>query len=253
MVHLIACRIETEERMENLRLVVKHLKDVGDKIFVGEFDKERKIFLDDVMYMFEKDDKELFHRTKHFNTMLSKVENKIIGLTDCDVLIAKEQLKEAQRMIEEDNYDVVYPYQDNGFIMTEPLFRERYKEEGNFDFVKRHGWSHSELMKPSRGSTSTGGCCILKRSSWIEAGGENENMIGWAADDWERRDRMKILGYKQGRVQGWLLHLYHPRGSNSCDKCPTYNETMDIWRMVSKMTETELRRYIEKWEWKSRL
>lgn len=64
-------------------------------------------------------------------------------------------------------------------------------------------------------TNSVGGAFLVRKTLYLEAGGENEAFYGWGLEDQERIRRLFILGIPVTRVEGSLFHLYHPRNENS--------------------------------------
>jgi predicted glycosyltransferase involved in capsule biosynthesis len=65
------------------------------------------------------------------------------------------------------------------------------------------------------GYHSVGGAFIVNKDKYLEAGGENENVIGWGCDDNERVKRMEVLNMMVHYSTGPLFHLWHLRGKNN--------------------------------------
>ena len=75
---LIPLSIESDDRLRNVSLCIrylrKHLPDCS--IIVKECDSEMRLpeyLRDEVYYSFEKNDSNVFHKTRYFNEMLNEV------------------------------------------------------------------------------------------------------------------------------------------------------------------------------------
>ena len=91
-------------------------------------------------------------------------------------------------------------------------------------------------------SNSVGGAFLVRKSLYLEAGGENEAFYGWGMEDQERIRRMFILGLPVTQVDGSLFHLFHPRNENSRyrDKEAEYKSRQEFLK-ICRMTSEELR------------
>jgi predicted glycosyltransferase involved in capsule biosynthesis len=56
------------------------------------------------------------------------------------------------------------------------------------------------------GYCSKGGAFLADRNKYLEAGGENENFLGWGPEDFERVKRMEILHQTVHFAKGPLFH-----------------------------------------------
>jgi predicted glycosyltransferase involved in capsule biosynthesis len=137
---------------------------------------------------------------------------------------------------------MVYPYYGY-FVSMDKLssvvfskfLEDRFFEENNEKFI----------VSSRR---SVGGCVMLNRESFRNAGKENERFTSWGPEDIERYIRMKILGYKIKRVAGPLYHMHHERGKNSGYRDPEkYIAFIEEYRKVFNMKKKELEEYVSTW------
>ncbi len=208
---LIPVRIDSEDRMINLKLVIEFIKQHFEtKIIVLEADNEEQFFNDLIDKKFVDDDNPVFHRTHYINQLTKLSKSPFIAIWDTDVLILPSQIIEAVNLLRTDKADMVFPY-DGRFYNTPALIRDIYKNKKTFDvFVK-----NIDKFKLAYGTFSVGGAFIVNRKEYIKAGMENEKFNGWGPEDIERVKRWEILGNRIKRIEGSLFHLYHPRGNNS--------------------------------------
>ena len=91
---------------------------------------------------------------------------------------------------------------------------------------------------------SAGGAFFARTNDYIEAGGENENLIGWGFDDFCRFNRFLKLGYNIDRIEGVLYHMTHWRGNNSSPSNPNNEHNFEEYTKVTNMSKEELQEYV---------
>lgn len=236
---LIPCFHDSNDRDENLTLATKLLKeDFICKIIVGENQTSSFSHLGDRCMKFNYKE---FHRTRMLNQMSQKATTPIIVNYDADVAIPPLQILEAVRLIRS-GYDMVYPY--DGRFARVP--RTHYPELSKLRDV-------GTLTDNFRGTKpndpkSVGGAIVFNKRSFIEGGGENEFFRSYGPEDQERFHRFKKLGYKIRRVPGVLYHIDHKITLNSSMQQPSYDTNYIQWEMVQAMSDSELREYVDSWD-----
>jgi len=95
---IIPLRIDTEERKENLLMVIEYLLNNYDTtIMVLEADIEEKVNLPEkVNKVFIKDNDPVFHHSRYRNYMIRKAITPFIALWDADALAPVDQVLEGQ-------------------------------------------------------------------------------------------------------------------------------------------------------------
>jgi hypothetical protein len=137
-------------------------------------------------------------------------------------------------------WDMILPY--NGYV-------KNGLPEG---YTKGNLWFHLKNTCKPFILNSTGFGAIMNRDAWLSAGTENENMISYGPDDWERWDRWKKLGLK---IQLCPLpyadgmHMAHPDSiySRTANSMTKHNE--DEYEKIKGMTREQLQEYIKTWPW----
>lgn len=241
---VIPVRIDSSERSANLDVVLE-LLSYRKQAFVLLLEADTKPLYklkkaySNVRYLFAKDSDPVFHRTKYLNRLLRESETELVGIWDTDVIISDRQIDRAIQDICEGKAVLSYPYDGHFYFCTadESVI---YRQEGSKDYL---------LKQVNRGpycmSNSVGGAFLVRKSLYLEAGGENEAFYGWGLEDQERVRRMFILGLPVTRVEGPLFHLFHPRNENSRYK-DEEAESMSRreFLKVCGMTSDELRRSV---------
>ena len=206
---IIPIRIESEDRLRNVITVLLYLiSNFDTNIIVKEVDKhsvfsERALpqileFGEDascIRHIFEKSDDPLFLREKILNEMLVETTTKVVVNYDCDVLFEPDVYVEAYRRIMEDECDMVYPYGEGPWQFrvkaTDEVVSEFLTQDFNFGILENASWLDN---------AGEGWVQFLNRDVYFEGGMENENFMGSAPDDFERRYRFTTLGYRVHRL-----------------------------------------------------
>jgi hypothetical protein len=140
--------------------------------------------------------------------------------------------------------DIVYPYDGTFYWMGK---EERQHCHGDLSGLvgkkfRSVGASHTD-------NKSYGGAVGYNVESFFSAGGENEMMVSYGAEDQERWFRFNTLGLKVSRVDGALYHIDHYRGKDSTFSHADGRHNMRVWDMEKKMNKDELLNFIKTWSW----
>ncbi len=223
----IPVRVDTVERLENIRTVVNFLFQHGfQNISVLEAAALCNGFVKELLgkrinYSFIKDEDLVFHRTRYINKMVSEATTPYVAIWDTDVIVPAKQVAEALRWLETGEADFAYPY-DKPFLDTTPIIRKLFLEDGKIETLEQNRKKMKELYAPN----PLGGAFLANRDAYIKSGMENEDFYGWGMEDGERFYRWQKLGYKIKRVPGPLYHLTHGRGINSM----FHNPDQGLWK-----------------------
>lgn len=232
-------------RRENLELCYQYLlEDFNTNILIGE-QGERKIQKAQGCKYFHFDLKH-FHRTKMLNDMAKMSKTPIVVNWDCDVFVPAAQVYLAAARIRE-GADMVYPF-DGRFARVPRVWYDKLRESrdvgvfGNTEFKGKHG---KKLP-----TTSVGGAIMFNRESFLQGGGENEFMVSFGPEDWERNFRFSALGYQVERVPGCLYHLDHFVGTNSSNRNPYFKVNHKELTEMRKLNPEQLAAYVAAWPWR---
>jgi hypothetical protein len=239
----IPVSIDCPERLENLELVVNYLKQHLDtNIIIGELFTNKCYILNDsnVLIIKFNYNSDFFHRTKLLNDLLYMSNTKYVVNYDSDVLLSLNQLNETKKLLEEQKYDIVYPY--NGvFYDVNRSYIGEIQNTGSVDFLHK-------LKHPIRHHSSLGGVIFGNKNKLLRCGGENENFRSWGYEDDERYYRYDMYKYKIARASGGLVHIKHPKGKDSCKSNPYYARNRIELELVKSMCEKELYDYVKTWK-----
>lgn len=245
---LISVRIDSEERLENLSIILKYLdKYFNTHILIAEADAIPKVghlsLPDSCNHIFYRDNEPVFHHTKYNNLMTVESDTPIIAIYDTDVIFSVNQILKAVNVIRSGNADYVSPY-DGTFMSVDRLFKAMFGKLLDPELLQRN------TGKFGTGTyRSWGGAAFLNKSAFMAAGMDNEKIDSWGPEDIERMKRMQILGYKVKRITGPLFHLPHPSNPNS-----GYHDLnirirlMEEYLKVCSMKKEELIEYIHTWK-----
>ena len=236
-------RIDCEERLTNLRTVLRHFEGLGCRMIVLEADAVSalgdEVWPDVVEYIFVEDASKIFHRTRYINELLRMAETKVAAVLDTDVLVDYAQIDEAVRLILE-GCTLAYPYNGQFAILSEQMSVQMRKKL-DLEYL-----CHMKLCYYF-GRRVFGGAYLVNCQQYLRCGGENERFVGWGPEDAERMHRIKILGYKVAWTQsGQLYHLYHPRGNSVYRSKEDAKFMRDEFIKICCMSLDELKSYISK-------
>lgn len=249
---IMPVRIESDERMDNLKAVLNHVCGLGCRIVLLEADTQ-SVFNEKsnlntelkkhIRHEFVVDASPAFHRTRYINKLLNEACTEIVAVWDADVLVAYSQVYEAVENIQK-GCTIAYPYNGEYVMLSD---RESSIARQGFD-VEYLG---SRKLKSVFGRPFCGGVFLVHRQRYLQCGGENEHFTCWGPEDAERLRRVRILGHSAKWTQnGQAYHLYHPRGKNS----DFYSEEDAVrlrkeFAKVCSMEKEELQEYITGESW----
>lgn len=253
---IIPLRIESADRMRNIITLLCFLFGNFDtNVIIKEVDSE-PVFEENILpqikefigkdinltHVFEKSDDPVFYRMQILNEMLAMSKTDVVINYDCDVLMPVKTYLNAYESILNGTYDVVYPYGNGSFQKQVHVTDEIVSDFLNNDF------DLSILDKSSQVSSSDFGWVqFFNRSVYIEGGMENENFRGSSPEDKERFFRFTTLEYKVGRIDNWIYHLEHSRGSNSWPESirgnPYMAQNFEVWNHLQTLNKQKLKEY----------
>jgi predicted glycosyltransferase involved in capsule biosynthesis len=245
----IPVRIDSRDRYQNLICIINHLLAFNTNIIIfengpnaGEITYSHK----DVKIISEKESGP-FHRTKYLNKMARLATTKFIANYDCDVMFPYKQIVKAYNILQNNEADIVYPY--DGLFVNIP--RSLLLTKGTEVCEQASVNTLNPEDYPNFGKSSMGGALFLNRQVFIDSGMENEYFISWGAEDWERFRRFVKLGYRVGRVKGPLFHIDHARKQDSNENNPYYQRNVAEYQKVDTLPVEQLKEYIKTWPWLS--
>lgn len=236
---LFPLRIDSQERKENLNCVLLYiLRSTLASIIILEADVSRKYFpirSNRIKYYFLKDTNPVFHRTKMINLLFSLSKSNIVGVWDTDVLVSSRQISLAVESIRA-GFKLCFPY-DGRFLFLDKEISLQARKSCE-EYIRRE-FNVRIFSKPS-----VGGAYLVNRDEYINLGGENEKFYGWGPEDAERIKRFEILNIPINRIEGPLLHLYHPRINKNCSE-ETEIRNIQVFLDTCNKDQMEILDYVE--------
>lgn len=241
---IIPVKIESPDREFNFLRVIQYLCDnLETNIFISESDStcktksliekiDRKKTI--IKLFYEKNDSEVFHRTRLLNEMLFESKTEITVNYDVDVLLLIPTYLEARNKILNEECDLVYPFKKgdgqicidypNKDNLTENLFNEQYYKP----------WG-----------SLCGHVQFFYTQSYLNGGMENENFMSYGAEDLERMNRFIRFGYNVEWLDAQVYHLEHSRGINSSTNNPEYHANQSLYERLHNMEVDNLVEYYQ--------
>ena len=121
---LIPTRIETEDRLRNIISVVSYLlKHTDAKVIIKEVAPhnnflfralpiiKKYVDVSNLTFLYEESNEPLFCKSKVLNDLIVESDTKFVANYDADCILPVESYHKAYAMLENDQADVVYPYQ----------------------------------------------------------------------------------------------------------------------------------------------
>ena len=244
---IIPIKIESDDRKRNLQITLNYLqRNFDTNIIVYESDKisRAKKYIEDIsediLYMFEKNETGIFHRTRMLNEMTEIAKTNIIVNYDIDVIFSPQQLVASKNAISINKMDLCFPY-SGAFHDVPDIY---------FDNVKKDNLEKIDLNKcPLLNAQSVGGAFFFNKERYKEAGYENENFVSWGYEDNERIVRLQKLNYAMARIEGPCYHLTHSRDQNGWFSNPYIKQNESELEKIKGMNALEIMKYVKSWEW----
>jgi len=212
---LMPLRVDSEKRKENADTSISFiLRHFDATIIVAEGDESKRYYndfqTDKFLHCFIHDESVFFHKTKYINRLIELSSTRFIAVWDADVIAPPDQILESVTVLRQGKAIISIPYDGRVYVCDNylsDLFRRVPRTELLLKLVP--------ALPLMYGHCSTGGIFIANREKYLEAGGENESILGWGPEDFERVKRVEILNQKIHFSSGPLFHLWHPRGRTS--------------------------------------
>lgn len=240
----IPFKLDTPERLRNIRLIIKYITThFKTNVLIYENDIDQK-FTDkgNFQYRFIPRGDYIMHRTYLLNRMARESKTHIIVNYDTDVLFPIAQYVQSVKVIRENRYDMVFPYDGRFIDILEP----------NISIIQNT--LSVEALTPNSGKLihpkSVGGAIFWNKEKFFEGGMENERFISWGWEDDERMHRFGTLGFRISRVEGALYHMYHPRSQNSANtQHKAYYDNEAEYYRIRSLPKEALKQQIATWPW----
>ena len=229
---IIPLRIDSDDRLINMKIQLKYLMDNFDTNIVLIEDGKKSFFKDlqlnnreremiDYEYIYN--DNEIFHCTKILNQCLKKVKTEVLCVTDIDALIPINSYIESEMNILLKNADIIQPFSNKPPYCMCYYIEQKDKYKVNIKNI-------TDIMPSCKTHPAGNGFLIFVRTSeYIRMGAENEEFVSWAPEDNERYLRAKHHSLKYIRLDYPVFHLEHERNEYCTIAHSEFKKNWDIY------------------------
>ena len=277
----VFCRVDNEERQQNLKAMVSFYRRYGDNVqfIISEDGLEPKVpqlieLTENDVYTFQYNPTE-WKKCEGYNKCIKLAKTNTLVFNDVDAIIHPLQILEAhQQLSENPACGLIYPF--NGlFLCTDSDLKQKFIQsncdydtldnkfpEQLLDYDGNVGENlelyHQHVNKTYNNVLvghvhSKGGCVTGRRDNIIKCNGYNPLFKGWGYEDDEFPVRINSLGYDVGRLSGirkpcWHLHHYDGTGSKK-EHQEFYEHNRQVVSYVESVQHDQpaLREYIKNW------
>jgi len=247
---LIPTRIETEDRLRNIISSVSYLlKHTTAKVIVKEVaphntfkfraiaEIRKYVDISNLTSLYEQSNEPLFCKSKVLNDLIVAADTKFVANYDTDCILPVESYHQAYSLLENDEADVVYPYQCGIY-----QWRAAYDMDVYNLFTYKLSTDVLDMNKSLSNST-IGWTQFIKRQTYIDCYMMNENFVSWGCEDDEFYFRMSTLGNRIARIDNYVYHLEHSRTHNSWFSNPNFNNNYQLWNTIKTFDKKQLMEY----------
>lgn len=233
------------DRKANLDLCIYYLlHHFNTNVIVGEWGGKHFEYTKPYAEYKHYPDKGAFHRTRMLNDMAMMATTPFVFNYDADVFFDPEHILECIKILRNGKASACYPYDGRFFRVDRKHIHSINSSLQITDLI------HLPYPQNAHTETSYGGAIAWNKQKFIAAGMENEKMISFGPEDYERYDRAKRLGYLIDRVKGALYHLNHYTGPDSNQTNPHFKKNWEEYEHIKNLPDTRLTEYIESWAWR---
>ena len=247
---LIPLRIDTEDRLWNLDVVLRYLTTrlMAAEVIVIEMDGESRIRqvlerYPAVRHVFILNAGR-FAKAEASNLGAMLSTRRYVCIYDTDVLLHPDAIMEAIDEMERVGWKIALPF-NRVFIDVKGGLKKTIAETFDIDLLGRM----TRLLKlgehPEMSSRFLGGGIIMAhRETFLAFGGVNRKMISYGWEDTEVFKRFSQLGFPPLRLTSYsLIHLDHARGVDSRPG-DHYDLNRQEYKKICAMSSTDLEAYV---------
>lgn len=230
---IIPYQRDSIDRLNNVNFIIEYLRSIGaNHILVSCTNKESTDIKDADILINETS--EFNYKTLLINNAILASKTRYICVNDCDVLAKKEDYLKSIRMLR-NGFELVIPYEVSMFNI--PKMELKYNLE-NLEFREDY---------PVLWNKSIGGLYFARKEKFLSIGAENETMIGWGYEDFERNERARRFFLKISYSKFNLWHVEHIRHIENTLEGINAKINLEIYQKVSIMKFNLLSEYITQW------
>jgi predicted glycosyltransferase involved in capsule biosynthesis len=250
---IIPVYIDTEDRLNNAKTVLGYINNwLETSVIIHELvDTETKLdFLNDfknlkIKHIVEKRDGKNYHKTRQLNEMLNLVDTYVTCSYDIDVILDINSYVNSVKEIENNNYEVIYPYGWGNYQkrVFKSFNRSEFNEKYDISLINNNFDIYSSRV---------GHCCFMKTESYKQCGGENEYFMAYGPEDVERFERFQKFGFSVGRLTDYVYHFEHIRKEFSDYSNPDIQNNDKLLNEIRKMSTEELISYYKEIDYRKK-
>lgn len=161
-----------------------------------------------------------FTRASAINAGVRRASGWIIVQSDPDSLVLPAQLDEAIQAARTGDWPVVIPH--NQYLYA--------TQDATADVLSGESyiWDITPAACETHGSDGSGNVVVFTRDLWEQVGGFDERFGLWGGDDAAFRYAAEAFSGPVRRLEGPMVHLWHPRLPQSVPGAPGYAEQFSI-------------------------
>lgn len=211
----IPIRLDHPDRLENLKLCIEFLQYYfKTNIVIGEENWNSQLSYRNyqgckLKFYKSPTRSSIFRRTWLLNQLAHEVKTPYFFNWDCDVFMKPEQILACVEQLRSGKADGCYPYDGKFLRANRRFYLKRFRDCLNTELFKGDMFPEYQFKQESYG-----GAIGWNAAKYWQGGGENENIIGYGPEDFERVERFRKLGYKINRTPGVLIHMDHATAQN---------------------------------------
>jgi hypothetical protein len=249
-------QIESKDRLRNAITVFSYLSKnfPESKIYIKEVDSESKFLKfalpkienivgknHNITHFFEENGG-LFNKSKTLNDLVLLADTDLIWNYDVDVLLPISTYNKACNMLQNEDYDIIYPYGCGVYQWNVLNFDSKYE-----DFLQNKIQIEDLICSSQKLPSVQGHTQVFKKNKFLEGFGWNENFIFVGYEDTEFLFRMTSLGYRIGRVNDVIYHLDHIRINNrNYSDQEFFESNIMLWEWIRKQDKKTILEYYNK-------
>jgi hypothetical protein len=262
---IICVKIDSEERLTNLKKVVQHLnRHFKNRILIAEWGNESKIKFDGnyKVELFNLNEDE-FNRNLLANLIYEKTDKKVILNLDSDVILNPKSIAESYHKIKERKNTICIPH--NGFpVWLNKNSTNNYTENNLLPEI----WNDFFGIRQNIDKTffcdadnklfdikaihnrHPGYAYMFDKKTFQTIGFENQNFNKHSCEDHERLLRFYKFGFEIIYSDYFCYHLFHSRGSENLWYFSKDNSSYREYEKIIKIDNiNDLFKHIDAWPW----
>tara|TARA_R110002020_G_scaffold111051_1_gene256431 strand:- start:1665 stop:2480 length:816 start_codon:yes stop_codon:yes gene_type:complete len=261
LTYILPTRIESEDRLKNIitsvlyllknfpeaKVIVKEVSDRATFKFRALPEIKKIASTDNLRYIFEESNDPLFHKTRILNDLIMLAKTSVICSHDVDVVYPVSSHRNAYKLIQDNQFDIIYPY---GCGVWQ--YQVDYPMEVFQEFLAS-GFDMNIIQPRCKTESSTiGWTQFYSKDAVLRGGLWNENFLSWGAEDCEFYFRYNKLGFRVGRVDDWIWHFEHGRTHNSHYHNPKFVDNNNLWQWLKNQDKETIIKYMNEQEYVAR-